>query len=339
MNVEDTGSSKGDSSIKKSRNYFLIGYVFLVAMALFWSVDSSIVYIFFGIGCFFLFLGFNARPRPVVKSYSKSYRPQGQREYPEAKESVEDKLRQVFQRGTSQPTDAIAKGRKIALVIGIGFFVLFTIPFVAALFGSGGSSDSISYYMAAQQHFDEQQYDSAYMEYKQAMAIDPEYAEAIVGYGSVLVIRNEEDSAILMFDRALEINPDYGEATYRKAAVWYDQKKYNEAISILTPLLIEEPEYHNAKLLMGDCYYVQKNYVDALAWYENAYQNGERSANLCYLMAYIYDTNQNYEKAIELYKETLTYDGTIADIHKRLGELLTGEEGNAYRAKAIELQK
>ncbi|HMG89496.1 MAG TPA: hypothetical protein VK589_05540, partial [Chryseolinea sp.] len=150
MNVEDIDSSKRDSSPKKTRSYFLIGYAFLLAMALFWSVDSSIVYIFFGIGCFFLFLGFNSRPKaPVEKNYSKSYRPQGQREYAADTESVEDKIKQIFQRKPSatatQSTDAMAKGRKIALAVGIGFFVLFTLPFVAALFGSGGSSDSISY--------------------------------------------------------------------------------------------------------------------------------------------------------------------------------------------------
>jgi len=194
--------------------------------------------------------------------------------------------------------------------------------------------------MAAQQHFDAQQYDSAYVEYKHALAIDPDYVEAIVGYGDVLVLRDERDSAILMFDRALELDPDYGEATYKKAAAWYDQKKYNEAIGILTPLLIDEPEYYNARLLMGDCYYVQKNFVDALAWYESAYQNVDtRNANLCYLIGYIYETNQNYEKAIELYKETLTYDDTIADIYQRLGQLIPGAEGDAYRTKAIELKK
>ena len=334
---------KRDSSGKRSRSYFLTGYAFLVAMALFWSVDSSIVYIFFGIGCFFLFLGFNSRPRPVERSYSRSYRSRAA-EYSGAKESVEDTLRQVFQRKPSataaQPADAIAKGRRIALAIGIGFFVLFTIPFVAALFGSGGSSDSVSYYMAAQQHFDAQQYDSAYMEYKQALAIDPEYVEAIVGYGQVLFIRNENDSAILMFDRALEINPEYGEATLRKARVWFDQKKYNEAISVLTPLLIEEPENYNAMLTMADSYYAQDNYVDAIAWYENAYQNGGiRGSNLCYIMGYIYETKKDNEKAIALYQEALTYDDTIADIYERLGRLIPGEAGNAYRVKAIELQK
>jgi len=351
MNVEQGANSPNrDTAEKKSRIFFITGYAFLIAMALFWSVDSSIVYIFLGIACFFLFLGFNARPRTVVRSESKSYRSQYQREYqtqreqPVATESVEDKIKQIFQRTSSprgvHPTDAMAKGRKIAMAIGIGFFVLFAVPFVVALFGSDDFAESRFYYALAQNHFDTQQYDSAYIEYKRALALDPEYTEAMVGYGRVLSIRDERDSAILIFDRALEIDPDYSDATYRKAQVWYDQKKFSEATGILTPLLIDEPQNYNAMLLMGDCYYAQDNFVDALSWYENAYQNAEmRSSILCYLMGYMYEIKQENARAIELYKEALTYDDTIADIYDRLGRLVPGDEGNAYRAKAIELQK
>lgn len=345
MNVEqEVDSAKRDAAGKKSRTYFLIAYTFLIAMALFWSVDSSIVYIFLGIACFFLFLGFYSRPRTVVKNEPRSYRSHAQRDYPGATESVEDKIKEIFQRKSSatraHTTDPMVKGRKIVLAVGIGFFVLFTIPFVVALFGSDDLNESRFYYMAAQNHFEAQQYDSAFLEYRRALVLDPEYAEAMVGYGQVLVIRNERDSAVQYFDRALAINPDYAEATYRKAQVWYDQKKYSEATSILTPLLIEQPEFYSAMLVMADCYYAQDNYVDALPWYETAYQEGGvRGFNLCYIMGYIYETRQENERAIELYKEAITYDDTVADIYLRLGQLIPGDEGNAYRARAIELQK
>jgi len=93
-------------------------------------------------------------------------------------------------------------------------------------------------------------------------------------------------------------------------------------------------------LALGDCYYALDKYDDAIAWYENAYQNGGiRGSNLCYIMGYIYETKQDFKKAIELYQEALTYDDTIADIYQRLGRLIPGDEGNAYRARAIELQK
>ena len=58
--TKDTSSSSKDPL--KSKAYFIIGYIFLMAMALAWSVDTSLVYIFFGIAVFFLFLGFYSRP-------------------------------------------------------------------------------------------------------------------------------------------------------------------------------------------------------------------------------------------------------------------------------------
>ena len=51
-------------------------------------------------------------------------------------------------------------------------------------------------------------------------------------------------------------------------------------------------------------------------------------------MAYIYDVKGKREKAISFYKETLLYDSSLLDVHKRLGELVVGEEGNYYRSKA-----
>ena len=54
-------------------------------------------------------------------------------------------------------------------------------------------------------------------------------------------------------------------------------------------------------------------------------------------MAYVYETKGNNDKAIQLYKETLEYDDTIADVYSRLGTLIPGSEGDAYRTKAAEL--
>jgi len=328
------------------RIYFAIGCVFLFAMALFWSVDSSIVYIFLGAACFFLFLGFNSRPvQNSNQSFRTSYRQAELENYPST-DSIADRLKNLFQgnggQGQShrQPEDAMAKGRKIALIVGVTFFILFTIPFFATIFGSNGAYDSLSYYEVAQQQFAAQEYDSAYLNFKRALELEPEYAEAMVGCGDILVIRNERDSAILMYDNALQINPAYKEATYKKALAWYGQKKYNEGIGILVPLIEAEPEYYDAKWLLGDCYYTLNKYDEAIGWYEDVYQNGGmRSSNLCYVMAYVYDTKQQYDKAISLYQETLTYDSTIVGIYKRLGELIPGDEGNIYRTKAFELKQ
>ena len=93
-------------------------------------------------------------------------------------------------------------------------------------------------------------------------------------------------------------------------------------------------------LLAGDCYYAMRQFDEALSWYEKAYENeGSRSRILCHIMAYLYDTKGNTARAIDLYKEALNYDSSVVEIHKRLGELLPGPDGEYYRTQAISLEQ
>lgn len=338
-NQPDNGTRK-----KKSRTYFALGTLFLLAMALSWSVDTSLVYIFLGFACFFLFLGFHNTPRPdgPKHEHRKAY-PSEQQEEKKKTPFTED-LRNIFQK-TSLNFPKSGAGpvniSRIVRLVMIGIFVFFIAPIIVSIIrGEDGSGSSIDYYTAGEQYYFTQQYDSASISYKRAIQADPENAQAILGYGNVLLVRNERDSAIMMFNRALEISPEYKEASYNKALVLYDQKKYSDGIAILLPLIEQNPDYYDAMLLLGDYYYIQKNYDAAMPLYENAYQNGGmRSRMLCHIMAYIYDTKGDYEKAIGLYQEALSYDSSVVDIYQRLGELIPGENGNFYRVKAVQMQQ
>ena len=121
-------------------------------------------------------------------------------------------------------------------------------------------------------------YDSAYVNYRQAWKANDQYIEAMVGYGKVLVVRNEQDSAMIMFDKALAIDPDYKEASYNKALTYYNRAKIQRSLScILAPVLEKNTDYYDAMLLIGDSYYEQKQFDDAMSWYRNAYENGRNS--------------------------------------------------------------
>lgn len=74
-----------------------------------------------------------------------------------------------------------------------------------------------------------------------------------------------------------------------------------------------------------------------MIWYTQAYESGYRSSALSYVLAFIYDEQGKTSEAINFYKEAIEYDSTIVDIYTRLGELIPGEEGNVYRAKANQI--
>ena len=343
MGDETSSVTKKDRSIR----YFGIGAMFFFAMALVWSVDTSLIYIFLGEGAYFIFLGFYNKPsgvRPNRAEEPRSYQQSRTTSY-SSEPTLVTEIKKLFRQrtstqGTAQPTTVQANRKTIKIFLAI-FIGVFMIPILFSIFGSGSdAADAAGYLAIADQQYANQQYDSAYLNYRSAMRSDPELKEAFVGYGNALVIRNEGDSAILMYDKALEIDPDFKEAVYAKGMVYYNQKKYNEGIELIKPVLESYPDYYQAMLLLGDFYYVQDKLDDAIIWYGKAYEEGGmRGSTLCYFMGYIYETKKDTNKAIELYKEALTYDESIVDIYDRLGTLVQGEEASAYRAKAAELRK
>ncbi len=330
---------------RKARFYLITGYVFLIAMALFWSVDDSLIYIFLGVAVYFFYLGFHAWPKNNQEaSHASGYQPSA------GKSGFSDVLKSVFQRqqqsanpGEKQAskTGTPESNRRVTTIVLLAIFATFLIFFIGSIFSSSDDwDDATTYFQTAEQQYWNENYDSAYLNYRRALTLNEEYTEAIVGYGNVMMMRNQYDSAIMMFDRALKIDPDFNPAIYNKALVYYNQQKYDESIAVLDPVLKSNPEYYDGMLLIGDGYYAQKRYEEALTWYENAYEKGgERSVNLCHIMGYIYDTKGNYSRAIDLYKEALSYDSTVVNIHQRLGELLPNEEGNFYRTQVVKLQE
>ena len=345
---KDTGSNSNDDPFK-SKAYFILGYIFLMAAALVWSVDPSIVYICIGIAAFFLFLGFYSRPKP--KNFQEAFK-STKTHTGGPSTTFADTFAKIFQtphggskhtaKPFTRPSTPEDNRRLVSFVIA-GIFVMFFVFFIGSVFFSSSGKwddDSVVYFQTAEEFYLNGNYDSAYVNYRRAWKSNDQYIEAMVGYGKVLAIRNEQDSAIIMFDQALSIDPDYNDASYNKALTHYNRANYSEAIVILAPLLEKNPDYYDAMLLIGDSYYEQKQFDDAMSWYKNAYENGGiRTRALCHLMAYIYDTKGDYAMAIDLYKEALSYDSTVVDIYTRLGELLPNEDGNYYRTQAVKLKQ
>ncbi len=139
-----------------------------------------------------------------------------------------------------------------------------------------------------------------------------------------------------MQNLGLTINPDNADVQYKKGLILYYQKKYDQSAQTFTTLFENDPTYFDALLKLGDVYYDQQRYNDALKYYDQAYENGLRNNWICYVRGYLYQEKGETKKAIELYKEALSYDSSVVDIYGRLGVLLSGSEGDFFRAKANE---
>ncbi|HEY8936769.1 MAG TPA: tetratricopeptide repeat protein, partial [Cyclobacteriaceae bacterium] len=247
--------------------------------------------------------------------------------------------RQEYQKQSSSTIKP--SGTKISLPIIIGFAIfmitLITVVFTIA-FSDDDDFDSMNNYQQGDAYYHAGNYDSATLLFRQSLAINPDNADALIGYGNTKLALEQYDSALLLYDKVLATTPDYEEALFQKGRVFYFQKNYDQSIALLKDLVTNDPAHNEATQLLGDSFYNKQQYDSALVWYDKAYATGFRNTYLCYLMGYIYETKGKNDKAIQLYKETLEYDDTIADVYSRLGALIPGSDGEVYRTKAAELE-
>jgi predicted negative regulator of RcsB-dependent stress response len=306
-----------------------------ILLSLVWTIDDSIVYLLSGLIALCVFFAFYYRPaREKVEFKKTTYSNQTYQEEPVWKEMLK-----AFQKKKTPDVNVgspKAQNPKIILVIAGSFIIFLGIIIVVVTFTTDDTFGDASLYSDTGDYFyNNGKYDSAYLQYKYALDIDPNFENALLGVGNIKLNEKDYDSALFYYSNILVRNKNSSGARYGKALVYYNQKRYPETIKEIQSILKNDTSYVDAYLLAGDTYYVQQRYDSALWYYEPAYQRNVRSRDLCYIMAYIYDQKGKSTEAVALYKETLTYDSTITDIYRRLGELIPGEEGNTYRVKGL----
>jgi tetratricopeptide (TPR) repeat protein len=334
--MNDAGNNDVDKIRFRIKIYFVAAYVFMFLGSLFSSLDVSFLYIFFGAAVFFIFLALQKRLLASADFSSGNYRASWQKA---PSPSIFDILSSIFKQKPSAgvPTSGVTQQRIMIIAVAVisSFFVMI-FSIVLLVDNSSSNEEFPQYYMQqGDNYYSAGNMDSAYLSYKSAISINPDLPEAYYGIANIKVDADAFDSALYYYDKALSLDPSNMEAVYGKAWVFYNEEKHRNSLQELQYIFKNSDEpVAGAYLLAGDNYYVQKMYDSAMLFYEPAYRNGTRSKELLNIMAYIYDVKGETQKAIAFYQETLQYDSEMKDVNQRLGELLPGEEGAIYRAKA-----
>jgi tetratricopeptide (TPR) repeat protein len=322
------------------KTYLALAGACLLLMGLVWSLDAFFVYVTLGASVCFFFLAF--RNRKIVSQPRRDQwkRPASRTEPTQnsgpptssAFDALMDELKRNQKIGSPAP-NTTNQNKAVVAAASIFIFFVFTIIFVSVIFLDSESVDydANTYFQTGEQFLWAHEYDSAKIYYRRALSIQPDYAEALNGYGNALMGLNEYDSALIMMNKGLEANPDYDYGKYSKALVYFYKQNYRQSREELFDLLENTPDYYDAMVLAGDDYYVEQKNDSAFYWYQKAYDNGVRSGGLSRVLAEIHDSKSNREQAIDLYKESLSYDSTNVGIYNRLSELIPGQNGDVYR--------
>lgn len=322
---------------QKGRIWLFTGIASAFLMALFWSVDSSLVYLLMGVSAFSFFQYFYTHRAESIHERWKSSSAATEQKTTQTSGNNLDEVLENIQRSFKTTSGQPNVGAVIKTIFGFMFF-LFFISVIGFIFFSDDSVLDDSY-MKGNQFFDMAEYDSALHYYQLALQENPDDPFIYYGRGNAFINMGRYDSAIAQYDKALILDNQFNDARYNKGYALYLQNRYKDSIRETRKVTDNDPENTNAILLIGDGYYSQTQYDSAMYWYNQAYDLDYRSAALSHVMAFIYDTQGQPQKAIPFYQEAIGMDSSLVDIYRRLGELIPGEEGNWYRTKAAQVNQ
>src|SRR5436309_11228197 len=176
--------------------------------------------------------------------------------------------------------------------------------------------------------------DAAVSEFREALRINPQYAQAHYYLGAALFeLDNGVDEALVELREAIRLNPENAEAHNTLGLALLEQGSVDEATHEYREVLRIDPQYAEAHYNLGNALDDQGRPEAAAAEYREALRINPGLAQAHYNLGVALKRLGNVDEAIEEYQEALRLNPALALAHYNLGECLRkkGERDAAAR--------
>lgn len=178
-------------------------------------------------------------------------------------------------------------------------------------------------------------YDQAAQAYTAALAIWPDYAEALVGLGDARQAKGQFDEAIEEYKKALAIEPANARVYLGMGKIYYNEKQlYHEAVAAYRQAIALDPKLLDAHLSLGELYEEKGLYEEAVARYSHVLSVEPAHPGATYGLALAYEkvdpkkAIEQWERYIELATNLPSEKDWVDIARKHLGKLQRGEKPN-----------
>jgi tetratricopeptide (TPR) repeat protein len=156
--------------------------------------------------------------------------------------------------------------------------------------------DHESYNNRANIYMDQNKFDNAIIDYRQALVVKPNYYVALDNIGALYARKGMFDSALYYFTKVLEEKSDYKPTYNNRAITFMSLKRYNEAIKDWQRFLSYQPNDPDVTNTIGECYRMLGNNQEAVRYITTAIQLNPQAV---YFLnrSYAYKNLNNIESA------------------------------------------
>jgi tetratricopeptide (TPR) repeat protein len=186
--------------------------------------------------------------------------------------------------------------------------------------------NSVAHYNFGYALADEGRFGDAIEQFKQALQINPDYAEGQNNWGNALASEGKATEAIEHYERALQINPDYAEGHNNLGLALAGQGKLEQAVAQYERALQINPENAEARNNLGLALARQGKVTEAIEQYERALKIKPDFAEARVNWGLALAGQGELDAAIEQYNRVLQIKPDYPQAHYELGVAL-GKQG------------
>jgi tetratricopeptide (TPR) repeat protein len=177
------------------------------------------------------------------------------------------------------------------------------------------------------------QFDAAINNYKKALKIKPDYADAYNNMGNALKDKGDLEAAIESYNQALKIKPDYAQAYNNIGIALKDKGDLEAAIESYKQALKIKPDYAHAYNNMGNALSEKGDLEAAIESYKQALKIKPDYVQAYNNIGIALKDKGDLEAAIESYKQVLKIKPDYAEVYRNLSNIHRYKEHDEYFLK------
>ena len=172
----------------------------------------------------------------------------------------------------------------------------------------------------------QQKWDLALADYHQALALNPEFADAYNNRGVLYANQQKWNLALAAYNQALALNPAFADAYRNRNIVYVNQKKWDSALADYNQALALNPEDSEAYYNRGDFYIRQEQWDLALADYNQALALNPEATLAYYNRVNLFKKQEQWDLALAAYNQALALTPEFADAYNNRGLVYANQQ-------------
>lgn len=182
--------------------------------------------------------------------------------------------------------------------------------------------EALDHYQRGLQLLEQQLWDPAILEFREALKLDREFADAHTAMGIAYSNQDALDLALEAFSNALEITPESADARFNLGLALRNAGRPDEGLAEIKAAVSRDPESERMRLELGLALQRDGLWEESIDQFQEILKRDPNSALAHYWLGIAYQEQKKFQNAIDRFRQAVELDGELVRARNSLGAVL-----------------